>query len=92
MLAGVMAKQGQHRHDVNDQRVSPGRNNPKKSVPITAGSPKKRETYDEQARAHEDPGKQAQHSEPHWADDTRHPTSAIRASVLKPRSGSDSYA
>lgn len=47
-----MAKQGQHHHDANDPDVARGRNSPSKSTPITTGTPKKRETYEEQAREH----------------------------------------
>lgn len=36
-----MAKQGQHKHDHNDPRVSRGPNKPKESVTITTGNYKK---------------------------------------------------
>ena len=66
-----MAKQGQHKHDDNDGNVSRGHNNPDKSVPITTGTPKKKETYEEQAHAHKATNKQAQESKPEWVEDTR---------------------
>lgn len=47
-----MAKQGQHNNDRNDENVSRGHNNPAKSVTVTAGTPKKKETYARQAREH----------------------------------------
>ena len=40
-----MAKQGKHTKDGNDRDVSRGHNNPKKSTPLTTGTPKRRETY-----------------------------------------------
>jgi len=66
-----MAKQGQHKHDAHDQTKSKGHNNPAKSMTITAGTPKKKETYAEQAREHKDPGKQAQAARNDWNEDTR---------------------
>ncbi len=69
-----MAKQGQHKHDDNDQRVSKGPNNPSKSVEITTGSPKKEETYEKQAREHKDPAAPAQHDKNEWQEDTREDT------------------
>ena len=47
-----MPKQGQHHNDANDPAVSKGPNNPSKSVTITTGTPKKRETYEQQAAQH----------------------------------------
>jgi hypothetical protein len=67
----TMAKQGQHKRDINDPRVSRGHNNPEKSTELTTGTPKKRETYRKQAALHEDPGKIAQHQQPEWLEDTR---------------------
>jgi len=91
-----MAKQGQHNNDANDNDKSPGRNNPDKGMTITTGTPKKKETYAEQARNHEDPGKQAQAQEPHWITDTRDPrrienaTRARQGDLDSGRNGSDS--
>lgn len=55
-----MAKQGQHEGDHLNRQESTGNNNPDKSVTVTAGNVKKQETYAEQARNHQDTGKQAQ--------------------------------
>ena len=66
-----MAKQGQHRNDAHDPAKSKGNNNPSKSVTIVTGTPKKQETYEAQARAGEDPGKQAQAKKNEWNEDTR---------------------
>ena len=68
-----MAKQGQHKNDAHDQTKSKGHNNPDKSMTITTGSYKKPETYAEQARRHEDPGKQPQAAKNEWNEDTRDP-------------------
>ena len=91
-----MAKRGQHEGDAHDQTKSKGHNKPDKSVTITTGSPKKQETYEAQARAHQDPGVQAQAAENDWNEDTRDaPTTAgsPRArQVNSDRSGSDSNA
>lgn len=65
-----MSKHGQHNNDGQDSDVSRGHNNPSKSVNITAGAPKKQETYAEQARDHQDPGKQAQNQKNEWQADT----------------------
>jgi hypothetical protein len=66
-----MAKQGQHNDDAHDNDKSKGPNMPGKSVTITTGTPKKQETYEAQARRHEDPGKQAQAAKNDWNEDTR---------------------
>jgi hypothetical protein len=93
-----MAKQGQHNNDSNDQDKSKGHNNPSKSMTITAGTPKKKETYAAQARRHEDPGKQAQAQRNDWNEDTRDkPTienspRARDSDIRSGRSGSDSNA
>jgi len=98
-----MAKQGQHEHDAHDPKQSKGPNNPDKSVTVTAGTPKNQETYEEQARRHEDPGKQAQAAENEWNEDTRDPrraamqamnasTRARQGDLDSGRSGSDSNA
>ena len=81
-----MAKQGQHKRDAHDPRIARGRNKPKESVPITAGSPKKQETYEAQARERLDTEKEAQRSESRWIDDTREqPRQDLR--IDRPRSG-----
>jgi hypothetical protein len=66
-----MAKQGQHKHDANDQNVSHSHNKPDQSQAIVTGSYKKQETYKKQAALHEDPGKTGQHAKVHNIDDTR---------------------
>src|SRR5438876_1005504 len=73
-----MAKQGQHQNDVNDQQKSRGHNNPSKSMTITTGTPKKKETYAQQAREHKDPAKQPQAQKNEWIDDTRDPRRVAR--------------
>ncbi len=93
-----MAKQGQHNNDARDQDKSAGHNNPSKSIEITTGSAKKQETYHEQAMAHEDPDKVAQHDKNEWHPDTRDPrrartkTRARQSSLSGGRSGSKSNA
>src|SRR5438128_2566961 len=93
-----MAKQGQHQNDVNDQQKSRGHNNPSKSMTITTGRPKKKETYAQQAREHKDPGKQPQAQKNEWIDDTRDPRRVARplrareGDITGGRSGSDSNA
>ena len=88
-----MAKRGQHHNDSHGART--GRNNPKESMTITAGTPKKRETYDEQARQHRDTDPEPQHAAPERSTmDHRDPDGAnLRArdsSVSGGRSGSRS--
>jgi len=94
-----MAKQGQHRHDKNDPRISKGPNNPDKSVEITTGSYKKPETYKKQAAAHDanTSDAPAQHDKNDWVEDTRKPLDEAsgrhKDSVLDDtRSGSESNA
>jgi hypothetical protein len=93
-----VAKQGQHKNDSHDQTKSKGHNDPSKSMTITAGTPKKKETYDAQARHHEDPGKQPQAARNTWNEDTRdkpsieNSTRARRSDISGGRSGSDSNA
>ncbi len=53
-----MAKQGQHNNDAHDYDKSKGPNNPSKSVTITTGTYKKKETYAKQAAQRQDPHKQ----------------------------------
>ncbi|HEX8730784.1 MAG TPA: hypothetical protein VF725_01880 [Ktedonobacterales bacterium] len=92
-----MAKQGMHKHDARDPRISRGHNKPKKSTNITTGPSKKRSTYRKQALAHEDTAKQAQDQQNEWADDTRYedagrhkPRLTKRDLVGDQRTGSDS--
>jgi hypothetical protein len=72
-----MAKAGQHENDgLNTSKPrghehSRGPNKPSQTQEITTGTPKKKETYAAQARAHTDPGKPAQHSINPWNDDIR---------------------
>ncbi len=89
-----MAKQGQHHNDHHDEDVSPGPNNPRKSVTITAGTPKRRATFAAQARAHEDTDKQAQEAHNAWHPDTHveNRTPDGRIPGRRRRSGSDSNA
>jgi len=83
-----MAKQGQHRSDANDQAKSKGPNNPTKSQVITAGTPKKQETYAERAREGKDPEPQAQAARHDWNEDTRDPKrNDQRTRARNPRSG-----
>ncbi|MEO8285424.1 MAG: hypothetical protein ABI670_03195 [Chloroflexota bacterium] len=91
-----MPKQGQHNNDAHDYDKSKGPNKPDKSVTITTGTPKKQETYREQAAQHMDTGKQAQASRNEWNEDTRDkPTiedspRARDSDISSGRSGSDS--
>ena len=93
-----MAKQGQHNNDAQDRDTSKGHNNPAKSMTITAGNVKKQETYEQQAREHKDPGKQAQAHKNEWNEDTRDKASiagstrARDSDISGERSGSDSNA
>src|SRR5690242_1691457 len=91
-----MAKQGQHENDAHDSTKSKGPNKPDQSVTVTTGSYKKHETYEAQARAHQDTEPQAQAATHEWNEDTREePTNAgsPRArDVGSGRSGSDSNA
>lgn len=97
-----MAKQGQHNDDAQDSDKSKGPNNPDKSVTVTTGTPKKQETYQEQAARGENPAKQAQAARNDWNPDTRDKPSNegstraresdISASGRSDSSGSDSNA
>jgi|SRR5438477_6603717 len=83
-----MAKQGQHHSDSNDPARSKGHNNPQESQTITAGTPKKQETYERQAREHKDVNRQPQAAKHEWNEDTRDkPTSAESTRARHPRSG-----
>jgi hypothetical protein len=66
-----MAKQGQHHHDSHDNAKSRGHNNPSQSQTVTAGTPKKQETYAQRAREHKHPEPQAQAARHDWNPDTR---------------------
>ena len=66
-----MAKQGQHNDDAHDKDKSHGPNNPSKSVTITTGTPKKRETYAKQIREHKDINATPQSAKNEWNEDTR---------------------
>lgn len=84
-----MAKQGQRQNDSNV--ATSGRNNPKESVDITAGTPKKRETYEERARQGKDPDPVAQRTKA--SEPTRDKRDGENLRIDKPagrRSGSDS--
>jgi hypothetical protein len=93
-----VSKQGQHNNDDHDYDKSKGPNNPDKSVPIITGTPKKQETYRQQAIRHEDLGKRAQAAPKEWNEDTRDkPTienskRARDSDITGGRSGSDSNA
>jgi hypothetical protein len=89
-----MTKQGQHHNSaVNPSKPrgherSRGNNDPSKSQTITTGSYKKRETYEAQARAHEDTGKPAQRARNDWNNDARdEPTNEGSTRAGNPRSG-----
>ena len=89
-----MAKQGEHKHDANDKRISKGRNNPSKSQPMRVGAPKKHETYRKQALMHDNPGKHPPVATYHlWNGDTRdYPTKEQAHAARTPcrRTGSES--
>jgi hypothetical protein len=93
-----MAKQGQHNHDSRDSDQARGHNNPSQSQTITAGTPKKRETYAARAREHKDPDPVAQHQANDWNPDTRDKpsiagsTRARKSDLAGQRNGSDSNA
>ncbi len=87
-----MPKQGKHHNDANDPDVARGHNNPAKSTPSTTGAPKRRETYEAQAREHRNTAKEAQHAKNELHQQTpRHLTRKDREGVSD-RSGSDSNA
>jgi hypothetical protein len=91
-----MAKHGQHHNDGNDPDRSKGHNNPSQAQTITAGTPKKHETYQQQAREHKEVNRQPQAAKNTWNEDTRDEPS-IEGSTRERdprsgRSGSDSNA
>jgi len=88
-----MAKQGQHKHDGNDPRVSKGHNNPDQSMTITTGAYKKQETYKQQAREHKDPNAQPQAAKIAWHENTNAVDPVThKDEVGDQRTGSDSNA
>ncbi|MFL5734449.1 MAG: hypothetical protein ACJ78Q_14785 [Chloroflexia bacterium] len=93
-----MAKQGQHNNDSRDQDKSKGPNKPSKSVAITTGTPKKQETYKQQAAQHKPNDGQPQAAQHEWNEDTRDKPSnensprARDSDIGSGRSGSDSNA
>lgn len=103
-----MAKAGQHHNDAADSskprghEKSRGRNHPDRSQVIATGTPKKRETYQKQARAHSsntgDRSTEAANTNP-WNDDIREQpdtttgsTRARDSDLSGDRGGSDSNA
>src|SRR5437879_5071493 len=93
-----MAKKGQHKNDAFDKTKSRGHNNPSESQTITAGTPKKQETYQRQIREHKNTQPVAQRQHNDWNPDTRESpsiggsTRARDSSLRSGRSGSDSNA
>jgi hypothetical protein len=93
-----MAKKGQHKNDAFDQRKSPGHNKASQSQTITTGTYKKPETYQKQAYAHEDPGKEPQAAKNDWNEDrldrprNEGRSRARDSDITSGRSGSDSNA
>jgi hypothetical protein len=84
-----MAKQGQHDNDSHGQRS--GRNNPSSSMTITTGTPKKRETYEAQARQHKNTDPQPQAARPSRSTTDHRPNEDTRArNTSSGRSGSRS--
>ena len=99
-----MGKRGQHQND-DESRSKPGgnpkskgRNNPSQSQTITTGTPKKQETYREQAAERKDPNRQPQAATSDWNEDMRDKpsiegsTRARDSDLSSGRSGSDSNA
>jgi hypothetical protein len=83
-----MAKQGQHKRDANDPRISKGNTNPEKSMTITTGTYKKKETTKRQAAEHKDTNRPAQAAKNEWDEDTREePTTAGSTRARRTRSG-----
>lgn len=83
-----MAKQGQHKNDLNDQTKSKGRNRPDQSMAMTSGSYKKPETYRTQALAHRATSKPGQMAkEPSWNEHPGHSRDQTSTRARHPRSG-----
>lgn len=93
-----MAKQGQHNNDADDKDKSKGPNNPSKSVDIITGTPKKQETYAQQAAEGKDTDRPPSQQRNEWDEDTRDKptiedsTRARDSDIGSGRSGSDSNA
>ena len=96
-----MAKRGQHHNSGTSSskprghEKSSGHNNPSKSQTITTGTYKKKETYQEQARKHEDPYKVGQVQRNDWDDEREAPSNqgsprARESDITGGRSGSRS--
>ena len=86
-----MPKQGQRDNDAGGP--TGGRNNPKQSTPVTAGTPKKRETYEQQAREGKNTDPEPQRSKPSKPSrDHRDGENTRIDSPASGRSGSDSNA
>lgn len=91
-----MARQGQRHNDSDDKDKSKGNNNPSKSVTVTTGTPKKQETYKQQAAEGKDTDREAQAANNDWNEDTREEptnegsTRARDSDIGSGRSGSDS--
>jgi hypothetical protein len=87
-----MAKQGQHKNDAHDPRISKGPNNPDKSVTITTGSVPKHGPARKPAPGKNDPPAQMDRNE--WREDTREdpPTDTRARETRSGRSGSESNA
>ena len=82
-----MAKQGQHKGDRNDPRVSKGPNRPAKSVTVTTGSYKKQETYRRQAAEGKSTDRHAQAARNVWDEDTRSETADEKRRLSRERGG-----
>jgi hypothetical protein len=82
-----VAKQGQHKADRNDPRVSKGPNKPAKSVTVTTGSPKKQETYRRQAAEGKSTDRPAQAARNVWDEDTRPETADEKRRLSRERGG-----
>jgi hypothetical protein len=87
-----MAKQGQHNNDHNDQDVSHGPNHHDRSTEITTGSYKKKETYEQQAREHQNSDTVGEHDQNEWQADTHHAPSRKDQVGDSTRDGGDSNA
>jgi hypothetical protein len=93
-----MPKRGQHNNDSDDKDKSKGHNNPDKSVDVNMGTPKKQETYKQQAARHQATDRLGAPARNDWDEDTRlepsveGSTRARRGDLDSGRSGSDSNA
>src|SRR5438105_15761166 len=82
-----MAKQGQHKNDLNDQTKSKGRNRPDQSMTMTSGTYKKPETYRMQAMQHKDTARQGQMAKPDWNEHPGWQHDKYSTRARHPRSG-----